>query len=397
MTRNFGVRGGGCVDRPGPGAFGLALLLGCFAAGISLGASPAQAQEPAPQAPAAEDAAGEGEASFPKVSIHGFLSQAYAFSDGNQILGIPDQGTADYRTAALLIRADISPDDVFSIQLSHERNGLSPLQKTQADVKLDWAFYEHRFGKSAVKVGRVKAPYGIYNEVRDVGTVLPLYRPPRDIYGEGSFTTETIDGILVSHRFDLSQSWALSADLYYGNWSFVDTTGAESQVEKTFGGQLFLDTPVPGLRLGVGFLRFDASAVPARPATYWQDVHASIQASFGRVEADVEYKKTDADLQQGGKLLYGIEAGYARLGFRVTDKLTVHAQAEQLKIDLAQLRVKLDYETERVLALTYKFRADLVLKAEHHWNKGYFLDTPVNVLGPAPKTNYGILSLSTSF
>ncbi len=40
----------------------------------------------------------------------------------------------------------------------------------------------------------------------------------------------------------------MSADLYGGNWSFVDTSGAESRVEKTLGGQLFLDTPVQGLR-----------------------------------------------------------------------------------------------------------------------------------------------------
>jgi hypothetical protein len=360
--------------------------------------NPARGQEPAPEAPAAADASDQGESSFlSKVSIHGFLSQAYAFSDGRQILGIPDQGTFDYRTAALLIRADISPDDVFSIQLSHERNGLSPLQKTQEDVKLDWAFYEHRFGKSAVKVGRVKVPYGIYNEVRDVGTVLPLYRAPRDVYGEGSFTTETVDGILVSHRFDMSQSWALSADLYYGNWSFVDTSGAVSRVEKTFGGQIFLDTPIPGLRVGAGFQNFDASAVPARAATRWKDVHASIQGTFGRVEADVEYKRTDADLQKTGKLLYGIETGYARLGFRVTDKLTVHAQVEQFKLELAQLHIKRDYDMEKVLALTYKFRTDLVLKSEYHWNEGYFLDVSVSPLGPAVKTNYGILSLSTSF
>ena len=75
--------------------------------------------------------------------------------------------------------------------------------------------------------------------MRDVGTVSPL-SPAAGPLGEGSFTTETVDGILLSHRFDLSQSWALSADVYYGNWSFVDTTGAHSNVEKTLDAEVFL-------------------------------------------------------------------------------------------------------------------------------------------------------------
>ena len=48
----------------------------------------------------------------------------------------------------------------------------SPFQVFQPDVALDWLFYEHRFADGAVKVGRVKIPFGIYNEVRDVGTLL---------------------------------------------------------------------------------------------------------------------------------------------------------------------------------------------------------------------------------
>jgi hypothetical protein len=364
----------------------------------------AQAQTPAPEAtpatpPADKEAEGtKEEYSFlSKVQIHGYLSQAYAKSDGNQILGISKQGTLDYNTAAVLIRADVSDDDVFSVQFSHERNGVSPSQKVQPDVKLDWVFYEHHFGKSAVRVGRVKVPYGIYNEVRDVGTVLPLYRPTRDFYGEGSFTTETVDGVLLSHRFDFAGSWALTADAYYGNWAFYDTTQNLSRIDKSLGTQFFLDTPIQGLRFGAGTLRFDATAVPTRPATYWHDLHASAQASFGPVDLDVEYRKLLADLQAGGKTFYDVKTGYARLGVHLTDKLTAHAEYDKFKLKIPLQHIERDYDTEKVLALSYKFRADLVAKAEYHQNKGYYLEPAPNVLLPAAKTNYSILSLSASF
>lgn len=104
-----------------------------------------------------------------KITIHGYLSQAYAISDGNHVVGIPEKGTTDYRTAALQMRVQISPKDIFAVQISHERIGKSRVQTVHDDLELDWMFYEHRFGNSAVKVGRLPIPFGIYNELRDVG------------------------------------------------------------------------------------------------------------------------------------------------------------------------------------------------------------------------------------
>jgi len=331
-----------------------------------------------------------------KVTFHGYLSQAYAFSDGNQILGIPKAGTLDYQTAALQVRADITAADSFAVQLSHERNGLSPAQKVSPDVKLDWIFYEHQFGDSAIKVGRVKVPIGIYNEVRDVGTILPFYRPARDFYGEGTYATETVDGALVSHRFRLGGGWDLNGDVYYGNWSLFDSHQNEVKVSKSLGTQFFLDTPVSGLRFGVGALRFDASANPTTPAAYWHDFHASVQATFGRVEGEVEYKDETAELLTG-KTLYGIKTGYARLGVHLTDKLMANAQFERFQLAIAALKKPTDYDRDDILGLSYRFRAEVVLKAEYHWNEGYFLEPPPNILGPKAKTQYGILSLSASF
>jgi len=381
-----------------------AVLAACFLA--FLDTLPAAGQEAAAApagAPAAEQPApAEGMGLFgAKIAIHGFLSQAYAFSNGNQILGIPKQGTTDYHTAALQVRADMTTDDTFSIQLSHERVGLSPVGKTLPEVAVELLFYEHRFGDSSIKLGRVEVPYGIYNEVRAVGTVLPLYRPARDFYGSGAFTTLTVDGALVSHNFDFGKGWNLSGDLYYGNWRLFDTDQNGITVSKALGTQLFLDTPISGLRLGLGSLRFDASAsmpVETTPATFWRETHCSIQGAFGRVEGEVEYKKERADLTSG-RTVYDIKVGYARVGVHLTDKWILHGQYEFFKLGLSDFPQlgSLNYDQDKVLALAYKPRLDLVIKAEYHWNKGYFIEPGGNIFGPKTKTSYGILSLSASF
>src|ERR1044071_6876430 len=184
----------------------------------------------------------------PQITIHGYLTQAYARSDGAEIQGIPEEGTADYRTAALQIRADVTEQDTFAIQLSHERFGESDIKAFQDDLALDWIFFENQFGDSSVKVGRVPIPFGIYNEVRDVGTLLPFYRPSTNFYGEGAYTSETVDGIVLSRVFDLGGSWRLDGDVHYGSWEFVNRSGSfsKNKVEDSIGVELWLETPLPG-------------------------------------------------------------------------------------------------------------------------------------------------------
>jgi hypothetical protein len=46
--------------------------------------------------------------------------------------------------------------------------------------------------------------------------------------------------------------------------------------------------------------------------------------------------------------------------------------------------------------VNYKFSPTLVLKAEHHWNKGIQVEQTADPANP-PRFNYTIVSLSASF
>ncbi|HEV8579126.1 MAG TPA: hypothetical protein VGX68_08585 [Thermoanaerobaculia bacterium] len=370
---------------------GRVILAGCLAACILLLAHTgrAAAQETPPPPDTGEASFQEQEAGGPRITIHGYLSQAYAATDGNLIAGIPEEGTADYRTAALQIRADLGKQDTFALQLSHERLGESGLQAFQDDVALDWLFYERRFGNSAVKVGRVQIPFGIYNEVRDVGTLLPFYRPSTNFYGEGAYTSETVDGIVLSHTFALGGAWQLDGDLHYGNWEFINRSGAffKLKVRNSIGVELWLDTPVPGLRIGAGGMRYD---VLEPDGNRWKTYHVSLEEEIGRFVSHVEYKKID--FAEGT-----YDAGYIHLGVQATDKITVNGQYEYSDLNIDFFREG-DFDDDTALGVNYAFRPDLVLKLEHHWNEGYTPeDPPQNFFAPKPETRYWIVSLSTSF
>lgn len=352
------------------------------------GSSNLMGQEDVPAEEAEEEATG------PKISVHGYLTQAYARSDAHQFLGINEDGTADYRTAALQIRADLSPADAFVVQLSHERFGASRIQEIKKDVELDWIFYEHRFGDSSVKVGRVQVPFGIYNEVLDVGTLLPFYRPSHNFYGEAVYSSEAVDGIVLSHSFALGNGWGLDADVHYGDCENIerDLTGRylDASVSDSAGVELWLDTPVPGLRIGAGAMRFDLAS-QVLGALRAEIVHLSVAGDFDRFAVHAEAKS--ADVGATGKSLLG----YVHLGVNLSEKLTLHAQNDFAYFKMpGASRFKAD--DNRGLGINYAVQPALHLKAEHHWSdSGFWLEDLPTFTTTMDEVRYWIVSLSTSF
>jgi hypothetical protein len=91
------------------------------------------------------------------------------------------------------------------------------------------------------------------------------------------------------------------------------------------------------------------------------------------------------------------DAGYARLGVNLTDRLQVNAQVDYSDLAIDGFREG-NFDDDFALGANYAFRSDLVLKAEYHENEGFTPEHPgQNFFRPALETTYWIVSLSTSF
>ncbi len=396
-------------------------------------------------APASDTAASPGSGPLSKLQIHGFLTQAYATASfvGNRIplpggsdpgptfdetaLGIPEDGTFDYRNLALQFRYEMSPKDIMVIQFSSRALGFSPIADAEDEIELDWAFYDRRIGDySSIKIGRVQIPIGIFNQIRDVGTILPFYRPSFSFYREGSFTTETVDGLDFSHTFFADRDWSLDLDLYAGSWeSFELTVFGEEEAtiaeNEGYGFQLWLNTPSI-LRLGLGGHHRDvtegAEGILREPGatTRIDDWYASAEAIGNRFVARAEYREFDNDPEPAPAfaardfralvILY-----YVQLGFNINEKVRIFGQFERSESELdASIFTETVKSTPREdlgFALNYLFRPSLVLKAEWHQVEGEEFGF-IPVFGPAgfflqpfiqefSSGDYSILSLSVSF
>jgi hypothetical protein len=391
----------------------LALVRLVVAAAVVAGSSRvAAAQDPTPSpspaaAEAATDAADEASAPPPseqRLVVHGYLSQAYARSNGHQVIGIPKAGSSDYRRAAVLFRASLTANDTMVVQLAQRRLGESPTMQVEPDVKVDWAFYEHGFGwGTRVRVGRLPIPLGTFSEVRYVGTLLPFYRAPFNFYQEGSFTSETLNGARIAHTFGARAPVSVEVNAFGGAYTATEAYAGgvnRAKHENALGGQLWVTTPVDGLRFGFGRIRSETknTILTDDHRDTWAHWVASAELSRSRVRLVSEYSRQDLQLAGFSK-----RNVYAYAGVGLTDQIRAHVAYDDGDATYRAGGTVFslpNHFTDTAIGLSYAARPDVVAKGEYHWNQSRLVeDQPggLNPRGTPFKTRYFILSLSASF
>lgn len=359
------------------------------------------------------------------LSIHGHLSQAFAISDKYQIFGIPKDGTADYRSLALQFRYDINEYNTSIIQLSHRRIGLSPLKELEKDVVLDWAFFEHKFTQNiGFKVGKILIPFGLYNEIRDVGILLPFYRPPYTPYTMGSYLSETVNGVSVFYTRSYD-GYEINLDIYSGNWEWklwfnqsnlydngFSTIIDVSTVENAIGARLSVACPQNNIYGGLSWQSGDVSGEYFF-GTKYNGVRAQ---SFNILNVYMDYNNelfylkpeyTITLFRQGDFYIDGVSI---TSGINIIYGLSFNMSYEMIEINHVPVysspssNVILNRENSKYLkdgaaGLNFKFSSYVILKSELHFNRSLAVeDIYKNVLSEKPvDIKYFILSLATSF
>lgn len=116
--------------------------------------------------------------------IHGFASQAYITTSDNNVFGNSDNGGSFGLTeAGLNASARPLPRLQISAQVLSRRAGEGNSGMPRLDYAiLDYRLYSHEANQFGIRVGRLKNPFGFYNETRDVAHTRPTILLPQSIY-----------------------------------------------------------------------------------------------------------------------------------------------------------------------------------------------------------------------
>ena len=163
--------------------------------------------------------------------VNGFVSQGYLNTSKNNYL-VPRSvnGTAAFTEAAITLLA--RPMDRLQVGIQFLGRNFGNSGNDQ--VVIDWAYGDYRWkDQLGFRAGKVKMPFGLYNEGRDVDMLRTTIFLPQSIYNEKQRDfILAYEGAGAYGNFDLHGGGELDYHIYAGTLNVPDAT-------KGFWGDLF--------------------------------------------------------------------------------------------------------------------------------------------------------------
>jgi hypothetical protein len=185
------------------------------------------------------------------VDVHAFVSQGALKSTGNNYLAYSKRGSLEFTEVGVNFRAQLA--DRLSMGLQLFAHDLGPQQYYSA--RADWFDLDYRWRDwLGVRAGRVKIPFGLYNETSDIDAARVSVLLPQSVYpatDRDYLLAQT--GVELYGYVDLRAGGGLEYRLY-GGTIYLDAQSiapAKSvDVPYVAGGRLMWETPLSGLRVG---------------------------------------------------------------------------------------------------------------------------------------------------
>ena len=181
------------------------------------------------------------------LEVHGFLSQGYIKTTANQYLTTSNQGSFDFTEAALNFTKRLSQEFRMGFQFFAQNLG----QDGSFRSRFDWFYLDYSENVNAsIRIGRIKMPFGLYNEYRDIDTGRMPVLLPQSVYNITSRDLLlALNGIELYGRIGSSQ-WRYN--LYGGTiHTDLDETVEFLDVPYIYGGRLFWESPAENLTFGL--------------------------------------------------------------------------------------------------------------------------------------------------
>lgn len=241
---------------------------------------------------------------LPPVDFHGFVSQGYIWNSGHNdyLGGDSHEGTYDFREYG------------FNGSMAYKQwrvgaqffgQKLGPYGDDK--MTLDWGDVDYQAAQwFGLRGGRVKMPRGLYNESLDLDSTRVFVFLPQSVYDARLRDFQaSFDGGMVYGNIDLKKAGSFDYKIFGGTKSMSTDSGASDYfnidapfpnlaigMDDLWGGSIFWNTPIQGLRIGYSFSRYDnfktLRYVPSRATDTWNNC-----PTYDRHLASIEYTVSD--------------------------------------------------------------------------------------------------------
>jgi len=321
------------------------------------------------------------------LQIHGFVSQGFLVTSANDYLADSSRGSFEFSEVGLNVTLPATDRLTLGVQVFSRK--LGPIGDYRA--ALDWYYLDYHWRDwLGIRAGRVKLPFGLYNDSSDVDAARTAVLLPQSIYPAQNrdFLLAQTGAELYGYK-DLGGVGGIDYRLYAGT-IFLEVTQQPGSpftvlnldVPYVVGGRV-LWLPLDGLRLGgsLQLLRLDTDLLPvgstARvgvkvPATLWV---ASAEYLVRDFVFAAEYSRWLVETQSSNPSVFPpsssrSERAYAMATYRANAWFQAGAYYSRLFPNVERRTYPDGVQHDVALTLRFDVNRYLLVKAEGHWMRG---------------------------
>ncbi len=351
---------------------------------------------------------GSARADEDRFSLHGFGNQDYSKTTENTFEQAGPTGTWENNFLGLVMSAKIS--DQSKLWAQFQANSVE-------EARVTWMFIDYQFTDNlSGQVGRVKFPFGIYNEYIDTRALQMSVGKPFAYSLEADMTYDAYQGLGINYALDLVRLGRLTiqgfgGDIFTPASPFVTPPFPEQfqmgNLEAVtndlhvWGAKITWETPIEGLR-------FLLSANQTKIITTADNGQAPNQPGLENrwmLSADYVTDRLDLKAELNRHKYPGLSgfpdqnsyAWYVQAGFPI-GKWTPYTRYDAVSTDMSQSSNPSYYQHTVVLGINRKLTPNLNLRVEDEFNHGYALPVAAGeTMTGAGKSNWQLFAAQINF
>jgi hypothetical protein len=334
------------------------------------------------------------------LEVHGFASQGALLTSDNNYLARTERGSLEFTEAGINFTKAF--DDQLRVGLQLFTRDLGPDGKYEA--KFDWLYLDYRWRDwLGVRAGRVKLPFGLYNDTSDIDAAQSVILLPQSVYPATNRDFLLAQTGLELYGYHSSESaGALDYHVYLGTLylSIPDSSSIQINnldVPYIVGGRVLWETPIEGLRAGVSALNgkvegeYTAPAMsPPTPVTLEvkaTNLLSSVEYLNRGFVLAAEYGRSKGTSTLGPTSVHTTsERMYGLAGYRWRPWLQTTAYFSLLYPDVDQRSGQAHHQYDTAASVRFDITPHWILKLEGHFLRGTAALSP-DLNGGTPQAN----------
>jgi len=362
------------------------------------------------------------------VQVHGFVSQGFVYTDGNNWLTMNTGDAGSARFTDFGGNASIQITSKFRIGAQIYDRNLGQLGKWHP--QLDWAVATYKFKPwLGIRGGKVKTALGLHNDTQDLDFLHPFALLPQSVYPTDvrDVTIAHLGGDAFGDVPVGEKGGTISYTVYAGHRSDSRYGGYAYLIGKSFnrmgglqyGADLRWATPLKGLLVGISRLNENLTAQYSAGTPYettlksvsnWTNQYYA-QYTWNKLVVETEYRRYYLNASANGGP-FGFETDvrgwYVAGSYQITKHLQLGSYYSRYSIGVPEnylIPSGTGHDYDKVVTMRVDLNRFVNIKVEGHFMDGYGMpdDYPNgfysvdNPQGLKPKTNALVIKTSFKF